>query len=184
MTAMGDSLDKHIGFQSIVKTYGWKDLLKDSFAPILLASFVTISAIIYSDDSHALFDKVVALCSSILPSYLGLLVAAYTLLLTLLTTKTVSALKEIVDDLNNYSGKDLLRTLNSDFAVCILVAGFALFLSVLFSICSSLNIVFLYADVVNFLGIFVMVYLLFYSLTILFNLIEDLYNIGQTTIIL
>lgn len=181
---MSDYLDKHIGFWSIFKTYGWKDLFKDSFVPTILAFIVTIAAIIYCDDSFALFDKIVSLCISILPSYLGLLVAAYTILLTLLSTEAVAKLKEIVDNENGLRGKDLIRTLNSDFAACVLITGFALFLSFLFSIICTLNIIFSYADIVNYLGIFLMVSLIFYSITILVYLIEDLYNIGQTTTIL
>lgn len=181
---MSDLLDKHIGFWSIVKTYGWKDFSKDSFLPAILALTVTLVAIIYCDDSYVLFDKIVSLCISILPSYLGLLVAAYTLLLTLLSTEAIAKLKDIVDDENGYSGKDLIRTLNSDFAACVLITGFALFLSFLFSVICMLNIVFSYADIVNYLGIFLMLFLFFFSITILVSLIEDLYNLGQTTTII
>ena len=184
MNVMSDDLDKHIGFGSIVKTYGWKNFFMDSIVPIIIAFIVVIVAIIYCYDSHVLFDKVVALCISILPSYLGLLVAAYTILLTLLTTEVGAKLKDIVDDENGYSGKDLVRTLNSDFAACVLIAGFSLFLSFIFSVISSLSIVFSYADIINYLGIFLMTFLLLFSLTILVGLIEDLYNIGQTTTIL
>ena len=184
MSVMSDFIDNNIGLRSMVKTYGWNNLLIDSILPALLAFLVTTASIAYCDDSHALFDKILTLCISILPSYLGLLVAAYTILLTLLTTEAVAKLKDIVDDENGNSGKRLIRTLNSDFAICILIAGFALLLSFLFSVNSSLKIDFIYADAVNYLLIFLMVFLLFFSLTILVNLIENLYNIGQTTTIL
>lgn len=184
MSFMGDSIDKLIGLSSIAKNYGWKDFFMDSIVPIILALLVLVTAAIFSDDSRALFDKIVALGISILPSYLGLLVAAYTILLTLLTTPTVEKLKQIEDAEHKINGKDLIRLLNMDFAVCILITGFALFLSFLFSVFSSLNIVFLYADVVNYLGLFLMVFLLAFSLGRLTDLIENLYNIGQTTTIL
>ena len=184
MSFMSDVVDKLIGWSSIAKNYGWKDLFWDSVVPIILASLVVVAATIYCDDSHVLFDKVVALCVSILPSYLGLLVAAYTILLTLLTTPTVEKLKEIEDDEQKLNGKDLIRMLNSDFAACILIAGFALFLSFLFSVISSLNMVSSYADAVNYSGIGLMVFLLVFSLGRLADLIENLYNIGQTTTIL
>lgn len=175
-----NELDKHFGFWSIVKTYGWKNFFKDSFVPTILSLIVIIAVIHYCNDSHTLFDKVLSLCFSILPSYLGLLVAAYTILLTLLSTKAVATLMEIVDDEKKYSGKNLIRTINSGFAACILIAGFALFLSFFLSIISSLNIVSTYGDTINYLGIFLMAYLLFFSLGTLIGLIEDLYNIGQT----
>lgn len=181
---MSDFSDKHIGFWSIVKTYGWKTFIKDSIVPSILSLAVTIAAITYCDDSHALFDKVVNMCISILPSYLGLLVAAYTLLLTLLTTETVAKIKEIVDDKNGLNGKDLIRTLNSDFAACVLITGFALLLSFLLSVISSLNIVFSYANVINYIGIFLIVFLLIFSIKVLVDLIEDLYNLGQCNTIL
>lgn len=184
MSVMSELLDKYIGFWSIVKTYGWNNFFKDSLVPTILALVVIIVAIAYCNDSYALFDKVVALCISVLPSYLGLLVAAYTILLALLTTEAIAKLKKIDDNVSGCNGKDLIRTLNSDFAICILIAGFALFLSSFFSIISSLNIVFVYADVVNYSCIFLMAYLLTYALTVLVGLIEDLYNIGQTTTIL
>ena len=181
---MSDFIDKYFGFWSIVKIYGWKTFIKDSIVPSVLSLFVTIAAVTYSDDSHALFDKVVNMCVSILPSYLGLLVAAYTLLLTLLTTETVAKIKEIVDDKNGLNGKDLIRTLNSDFAACVLITGFALLLSFLLSVISSLNIVFSYANVINYIGIFLMVFSLIFSIKVLVDLIEDLYNIGQSTTLL
>lgn len=181
---MNAFLDKYIGLSGMVRNYGWKDFIKDSLVPAIIALFVFLVANIYCDDSHALFDKVVALCISILPSYLGLLVAAYTILLTLLTTEAIAKLKQIVDKENGYSGTELIRILNSDFATCILIVGFALFLSFLFSVISSLNIIFSYADVANYVGVSLMVYLLVYSLIRLVDLIEDLYNIGQSTTIL
>lgn len=181
---MSDFVDKLIGSWSIAKNYGCKNFIMDSIVPIILALLVVVAGTIYCDDSHVLFDKVIALCVSILPSYLGLLVAAYTILLTLLTTPTVEKLKEIKDDEHKINGKDLIRMLNSDFAACILIAGFALFLSFLFSVISSLNVVSSYADAVNYLGIGLMVFLLVFSLGRLADLIEDLYNLGQTTTIL
>lgn len=181
---MNAFVDKNIGLSGMVRNHGWKDFIKDSLVPAIIALIVFLVAYIYCDDSHALFDKVVTLCISILPSYLGLLVAAYTILLTLLTSEAIAKLKQIVDKENGYSGTELIRILNSDFAIYILIVGFALFLSFLFSIISSLNIVFFYADAANYLGVFLMVYLLVYSLTRLVDLIEDLYNIGQTTTIL
>lgn len=161
---MSDYLDKHIGFWSIFKTYGWKDFSKDSSVPALLALIVTVVAITFCNDSYALFDKIVSLCISILPSYLGLLVAAYTLLLTLLSTEAVTKLKGIVNDENGFRGKDLIMILNSDFAACVLITGFALFLSFLFSVICTLKIVFSYADTVNYLGIFLMLFLFFFQL--------------------
>lgn len=181
---MNDFLNKNIGLGGIIKTYGWKDFFKDSFVPLVLALIVLIAAIRCCDDSHELFDKVMALCVSILPSYLGLIVAAYTILLSLLTTDAVTKLKNIVDEKNGLSGKDLIRRLNSGFAVCVLMGGLALSLSFLFSVISSLNIVVSYADTVNYLGVFLTVYLLAFSLTTLVGIIEDLFNIGQTTTIL
>lgn len=181
---MGDFTDKLIGLSSIAKNYGWKDFFRDSIVPIILVLLVVVTAANCCNDSRALFDKVVALGVSILPSYLGLLVAAYTILLTLLTTPAVEKLKEIEDDEHKINGKDLIRILNSDFAACILITGFALFLSFLFSVFSSLNIVFPYADAVNYSGLGLMVFLLAFSLGRLADLIEDLYNIGQTTTIL
>lgn len=181
---MNENLDEHLGFKGIIKTYGWKDFFKDSFVPLVLALIVFIAAIICCDDSHELFDKVIALCVSILPSYLGLLVAAYTILLTLLTTDAVTKLKTIVNETNGLSGKDLIRKLNSGFAVCVMIGGLALFLSFLFSVISSLNIVISYADAVNYFGVFLTVFLLAFSLTTLVGIIEDLFNIGQTTTIL
>ena len=151
--------------------------------PTLLAFILSIVAISFCDDSHELFDKVMTLSISILPSYLGLLVAAYTILLTLLTTDAVTKLKNTVDD-KGRSGKVLIRKLNSDFAVCVMIAGLALFLSFLFSVISSLSIVISFANAVNYIGIFLVTYLLFFSLTTLIGLIEDLFNIGQTTTIL
>lgn len=181
---MNDFLNKNIGLGGIIKTYGWNDFFKDSFVPLVLALIVLIVAIRCCDDSHELFDKVMTLCVSILPSYLGLIVAAYTILLSLLTTDAVTKLKNIVDEKNGLSGKDLIRRLNSGFAVCVLMGGLALSLSFLFSVISSLNIVVSYADTVNYIGVFLTVYLLAFSLTTLVGIIEDLFNIGQTTTIL
>lgn len=184
MSFMSDFVDKLIGSWSIAKNYGWKNFAMDSIVPIILVLLVVVTATIFCDDSRALFDKIVALGISILPSYLGLLVAAYTILLTLLTTPTVEKLKQIEDAGHNINGKELIRMLNSAFAACILITGFALFLSFLFSVISSLNMVSSYADAVNYSGIGLMVFLLAFSLGRLADLIEDLYNIGQTTTIL
>lgn len=181
---MNENINEHLGLKGIIKTYGWRDFFKDSVVPLVLALIVLIAAIICCDDSHELFDKVISLCVSILPSYLGLLVAAYTILLTLSTTDAGTKLKKIVNENNGLTGKFLIRKLNSGFAACVLIGGLALFLSFLFSVISSLNIVITYADAVNYIGVFLSVYLLAFSLTTLVGIIEDLFNLGQTTTIL
>ena len=104
---MNEFLDKHIGFWSLLKTYGRRNFIKDSIVPIITATIVTVVAFIYCDDSHKLLNKIVDLCILILPSYLGLLVAAYTLLLTLLTTEVITKIKDVIDDKNNYNGRKL-----------------------------------------------------------------------------
>ena len=170
------------GKSGIATTYGWRDFFKDAIIPF---AFSVVSCMVVAcscNDYKYIVDKVASLSVAILPSYIGLLVAAYTILLSMMTTDTAKKLSEIETEQMN--GKDLLRKMNSDFVVCVYLAGTCLFLGFAISMFYPLNIEVTCADVINIVCIGVMVFLLSFSLTVLYGLVENLFNLGQTTTLL
>lgn len=171
-----------LGKVGIAKTYGWYDFFIDSIVPFI---FSTISCCIIAhncDDLKQMVEKVAGLAVAILPSYIGLLVAAYTILLSMMTTDTAKKLSELKTE--KIDGKTLLRKMNSDFAVCIYLAGTCLLLGFAISMFCSTGLESEYADAINILCIGIMVFPLSFSLTVLYGLVENLFNLGQTTTVL
>lgn len=166
----------------IAKTYGWCDFLKDSIVPFIFSVVSCWVIVLCCDDLKPMVDKVAGLAVAILPSYIGLLVAAYTILLSMMTTETAKKLSELKTE--KIDGKTLLRKMNSDFVVCIYLAGTCLLLGFVVSMFCLTSIESDYADVINTSCIGLMVFLLSFSLTVLYGLVENLFNLGQTTTVL
>lgn len=179
---MNTQLKIMFGKSGIAKTYGWGDFFKDGIFPIVFSIVSCVVVTCSCDDYKIIVDKVASLSVAILPSYIGLLVAAYTILLSMMTTDTAKKLSEL--ETEKINGKDLLRKMNSDFAVCVYLAGTCLFLGFVISMFYPLNIEVSYADAINISCIGVMVFLLSFSLTVLYGLVENLFNLGQTTTLL
>lgn len=144
---MNTRLKNMFGKFGIAKTYGWCDFFKDAIFPFVFSLVSCIVVACSCDEYKIIVDKVASLSVAILPSYIGLLVAAYTILLSMMTTDTAKKLSEI--ETKKLNGKDLLRKMNSDFAVCVYLAGTCLFLGFAISMFYPLNIEMACADAIN-----------------------------------
>lgn len=181
---MKSKTEKIIGFKGIINSYGLKDFLIDSILPLIITVITLWGCIQYELDYKGLVDKIANLCVAILPSYLGLLVAAYTILLSLVSSEVIKTLMATENPKTHKTGKDLVRQMNGGFASCVLIAATCLLSAFIVSVVSAMNLESEYAAVLNCMGIGALVFLISFSLTVLYGLIQDLFNIGQSATIL
>lgn len=180
---MADNNDTIFGYKGIFRSYGWKDFFLDLWKPALFA-VIGIGLCFISDmGSYEVVKKTVGLGISIMPSYLGLLVAAYTLLISFFTSEEAKKIMAMENKEKEISGKELIVNLNGNFAVCVIGGVFCLLTSFIVSYISSLGLTFEYADVINNIVLFVLLFLLSFSMTTLFGVIQDIFNLGQCTIL-
>ena len=171
------------GYKGIFRSYGWKDFILDLWKPALVAIIGIVLCFISDMESYDVVKKTVGLGISIMPSYLGLLVAAYTLLISFFTSEKAKKIMMMENKERRINGKDLIVNLNGNFAVCVIGGVFCLFTSFIVSYISNLGLTFEFADVINDIVIFVLLFLLSFSIITLFGVIQDIFNLGQTTII-
>ena len=81
-------------------------------------------------------------------------------------------------------GVELLEKINSSSALSIYASLISVFAIIVSLYVHSLSIEFIYADYMNIMVATIILYLIFYSLKILKDLVIAVFNIGQTSIFL
>lgn len=181
---MAVNTDNNIfGYEGIFRSYGWNDFFQDLWKPALIA-IIGVGLYLISDiKSYEVVKKTVGLGIAIMPSYLGLLVAAYTFLISFFTSEKAKNIMTMENKENNINGKDLIVSLNGSFAICVLGGVLCLLASFVISYVSDLGLTCEYADTVNVIVVFVVLLLLSFSMITLFGVIQDIFNLGQVTIL-
>ena len=174
---MGDN-DSFFGWHRVFSVYGTKNFLLDSWCPFLLAIVLVGCGFYWGDDTYEVLGKLLDLGIDMLPVLLSLLIAAYAIILPMFFSKTAEDIAEEED------GEVLLEELNSDFALSIYVSLVSVFVIIVASFIRNLSIKFIYADVVNVVVAVIILYLIFYALKILKDLVIAVFNIGQVAICL
>lgn len=105
------------------------------------------------------------------------MIAAYALVLSFITSNCVQQVK------NTSNGKKLINSLNSGFAICLLFSILSIFMTIVILCIKTLGLESVHADYFNIIGIFLVSYLLFLSISVILGVIIDLYNSGQTSLL-
>lgn len=177
MATKQSSSNNLFGWKAVWQNYGWKGLLKDSIIPFSAA--IGISAILISKgtDTLQMLDKILSIGIDVVPAMVALILAAYAIMLTFIAGDSFANAKK------NEAGKNLIKRINANFSACLFVSTLTTVTMIIVSLIASMGIECRYANIINFTTFFVVCYLLLYSVAILFGIIIDIFNAGQTIVI-
>lgn len=165
------------GWSSVFRHYTFKCFIHDSAIPIIFATIICLLAYMAKADSLVILAKVLDLSINIVPAIIGLILAAYTILLSFFVSKIMQ------DIVATDKGKDFLQSLNSGFAFCLLMSAISILAAIVISCIKECNIAVNYANVCNYTAIWIVSYLMLFTVVILFGIIIDIFNSGQTAIV-
>lgn len=166
------------GFKAIIRNgFTSSMFLKDILIPLLVALCITIYQIFAEGNLLSCLRSVLDLSLSIIPSIVGLSLAAYTIV-------NAFVLGAQAKELKTKNGIEFITKLNSSFAICLIISLFSLILSVLCKLIDGCNICVdaLFADIINSILLISLITLLIYSLWCLFWIVIDIFNLGQTRV--
>lgn len=161
------------GWKAVFQYYSLKDFFYDSIIPIVVAIIICFVIIISKSCVFDQLKHIVNVGISIIPTLIALLLAAYAIMLNLLSNNEMSILKSSTD------GKKLAKSINANFASCILISIIAIVVLFIISSIANMNIQVEYSSWINYSILFIVCYLLVFSIYSLINIVIDIYNCGQ-----
>lgn len=165
------------GWKNVLHNYGWKGILLDSILPIIIST--TLCMVMYLNDSNVFFQlkHLIDVGLNVVPAMVALILAAYAILLTFIISDKFKSIKE------TENGKVLIIELNSGFAACLFLSSITIIVMIVTSCVVNLEIPMDNPCIINYSIFFLVCYLLLYSVAILINVVIDIFNCGQTTLI-
>lgn len=161
------------GWPAVFQLYTFDDFLKDSIYPAIFSMIAILLSLLSDVCSYDILGKAFNIGLTIVPVMLSLLIAAYAILLSMFCSNTGKVIAE------QDGGKELLDGLNSDFATSILASFVGILFFVGGTFIHQLKFSFIYADIINYIVLFITAYLLFFSVYILKDLVIGIFNIGR-----
>lgn len=175
---MSNNKMNKFGWKAVRQSYSFCDLAKDSLFPVILSLIITY--IRYNDNSDMLdaLHKIVAVGLTVVPVMLTLLLAGYTILMTMYWSPICEKMK------SSEHGIVLLKGLNASFAVAIRVIA----IGVLYLfIVNSVDIIYCriptyVCEWINSIYYFLAFYFISFSICILKDIVINIYNIASFSI--
>ena len=164
------------GFRAIIKNGLTSSLfVKDILIPLLIAIGITAYHIFTGNNLLEHLRYVLDMSLSIIPSIVGLSLAAYTIV-------NAFVLGTQIKELKTKDGIEFLSKLNSSFAICLIISLSSLIMSVVCKLIEGCNIIIeaSLADIINSITLILLITLLIYSIWCLFWIVIDIFNLGQT----
>lgn len=163
------------GWKSLFSYYGFRGLMKDSWLPIIIATSICIGTYFSNKDSLEVLKTVTQLANEVVPAMIGLVLAAYTVLLTFFTGESFKKATETP------KGRIFIKGINAGFAACLTFLAVSVLVSIMIAVCIEWEYTSEHADCYNLCALFGLSFLLSYAITSIFGIIIDIYNCGQTT---
>ena len=168
--------DSPFGLKVAWKSYGWGSFVKDSILPVIIS--FGLSFLIYQSDAdiYVQLKHLVGVGIEIVPTMIALILTAYALILTFFTGRGFLLVSDTA------KGKELIKILNSSFAICLIISIITIIVVIIASCIISIDIEIPNSNLVNYFAFFAICYLLVFSVSILFGIVIDIFNSGQTTL--
>lgn len=170
-------MGKVFGLKTAWENYGWRNFLLDSILPIAISSILVLGEYKTNGDMYLQLNHLVEIGLEIVPTMVALILTAYTLILTFVMSGGFSLVK------NTSEGKELIKNLNSSFAICLIISTVSIIVMIVVSCVVSMDIKVQNPDVINYPVFFIICYLLVFSVSILIGIVIDVFNSGQTTLL-
>ena len=165
------------GWNSLFRNYGLKRFLKEIVLPLIISTTICVGTHFSSKDSLVILKAVTVLANEIVPALIGLVLAAYVVLLTFFTGNSFKKATE------TDKGKEFIKEINASFAACLTSLAVSVIFSIIIAICIEWGYTSEFAECLNIGVLFGVSFLLSYAIISIFGIIIDIYNCGQTTII-
>lgn len=164
------------GWKSLFRYYGLKGFLRDIILPIIISTAICIGTYLSSKDSLEILKTITGLATEIVPDMIGLVLAAYTVLLTFFTGNSFKKATE------TENGREFIKGINAGFAACLTLLAISVIFSIIIAVCIEWGYTSEFAEFINISALFGVTFLLSYAITSIFGIIIDIYNSGQTTV--
>lgn len=164
------------GWNSVFRNYGICSFILDSIIPFILSTGLIMSIILLNKDAINILKWLIGIAITIVPSMIGLILAAYTILLNFFTNNAIK------NACNKNKGKNFVQKLNSCFAVSLLAATISIVSTIIISSVLQLEIQSKFANIINYFAIGGVSFFLFFTVWSLFGIIIDTFNSGQTVL--
>ena len=163
------------GWKAVFSYYSLKDFAKDVTIPFMLSGALCACVYFSENNIYNMLGSVLSTGLTVTPVMVTLIVAAYTIILSFLMDDKTDNIKK------NAKGKEFLKSLNSSFAVALFLSLFTILVMIVTK--NDMHIVCEYAEVLNYVTYFVVSFLLILSVYILYGIMIDIFNSGQTSML-
>lgn len=162
------------GIKSILRNYGINGFLADSIIPVVLSLCIYIGIVKTSGNLIVFIQIAISYSIDVIPAIIGFVLAAYAIFLSYFSSNFIHEM------IGTDEGKSLYQSLNSYFAICLIGSTISLLSSLIISFIIEMNIEICCAEVINSIVVFLLLYIILFSLFNIFNIIIDAFNCAQT----
>lgn len=165
------------GWKNVFYNYGLEGFLWDSILPLTISMILCLIMYLNHSDVFIQVKYLVGVGLNVVPAMVALILAAYAIFLTFLISDSFQKVKD------TKGGNKLIKDLNSSFAACLSISSITLIAMIVTSCIANMNIEIANSDFINYSVFAIVSYLLAYSVSILFGIVIDIFNCGQTTLL-
>lgn len=172
---MKEKKNKKFGWPSAFAHYTWSDVLMDSIVPGIIAIIITAIVVIGNKDILATIEKVSGIGLNITPAMVALILAAYTILITMYWAPICDKIKS-----DKKAGMPLLKGLNASFAITIRIATIGIVFLLAINSIGIITIPFAESSVyyLNIFILFITLYFVTFPIYMLIDIAINIYNIA------
>ena len=165
------------GWNAVFSHYSWKDFIQDGAIPFGLSVALCVSTLFSEKSIYELLKAILDVGLSVAPVMVTLIVAAYTIILSFLMSDKFAQVKD------SETGKDFMRSLNSSFAMALFFTLLSVIVMIVVKCISDMQIKCKYAVAIDYTAYFSISFLLILCVYILYGIVIDIFNSGQTTLL-
>ena len=177
MVQTANNKSRGFGIKSMISSYSVEDLVKDAFFPLIVSLILLKLFYDSTEDTYSLVCKVVGISLTVIPAMIALMLTAYVFVMSFLFGKDiVSTMK------NPEEGNKLLYTINASFGISLLVNVSAVIIFFVVYCVSQIKISVEYADIINYIVLFGVSFLVLLSIVMQIGIVIDLFNCGQVLV--
>ena len=168
-----------MGLKGLLSIYPKMNLLKSAAIPFLIDIVLMIIIIKFKADIYYLIVFIAGIISSVIPNVLGFILTGYAVIISVTETKYLKIMVKRIQGKNT----TLYQTVNSTFAFVLLSLTITLIVGAIINIIVNAKFVIdLHANClccINRVCLFVLIFLLLYSLFAILDVIVNIFDFGQ-----
>lgn len=161
----------------MISSYSIEDFVKDAFFPLIVSLILLKIFYDSTEDTYSLVCKVVGISLTIIPAMIALMLTAYVFVMSFLFGKeAVASMK------NPQKGENLFYSINASFGISLLVNVSSIIVFYIIYCVAQVNIQVENPDVVNYIVLFSISFLVLLSIMMQIGIVIDLFNCGQVLV--